>query len=874
MNSKVEDQAYVAFVSYSHSDEAVAKWLHAALENWRVPAGLGQELAGRKRLGRVFRDRAELSAGRELSGEINAAIKASRHLIVLCSPKSAKSGYVQSEIEAFIALDGPGRIIPVIVEGDPPDCYPQALRQRPDLLGADLRSGRDGRQAGLTKIIAGILALPFDRLAEREKVARRRKLVTGGAVAGAVVLTVAATTGLWLVSAQEERGAKVGEAIETARLAFADGKTTQGLEQISLAIALGGGDQRAAIEQVSSGWSAGYPSLSTLLANRTSNIVTQGAATFWINGDAVSDLNLRGDVRKIEENAGARGVAWNQTGQIRFFGPDGIKEFGRASDRLPLVAEVLNLGQGRYIVFGVYPSGSIGSSQPVALLFDLNVQSVTRVHMSAAGHQATPSIGTNCERLVLLATADAVDELAEPSTWQFKAEQQSEALSFAVPLSDFSIQQENRSSWCNRWQAVKVEALEPFALSSIQPLEPMEREMDGLWPDAFLQSIEFSGNGAFLIRSEAPADSFVNWIDQEFDPFGFQAIIVDHLLFEGDSVQIVGGPPGGTGTGTLSHCFVSLQSRAVSHCHQSDNYLPISSELAPGGETIFVGDQNGAGLVLADARTLNPIPVSEDVDQLSRGAVRSTVSFSPNGKRFFGLSPADGALVWYDLSGSLGSADRRAVLSGATSVPAFGASVTARTQGMLESDPEYEEFSKKVAGLTIRIEAIDERRVLLVRGDGSTALFDSGLGRVLWRGAGTGRSSSNSHFAINRDRSIMAIAVNGALQIISVETGLPVSAVRIFNFPGWVDEVASTSGQRLGQFRMDEPPLRFDESGLFVREGNRVLFIPLRSETGSNGLDCLFPSSNIGTRQRENLADESWRIRCGLDTIPALKSGR
>ena len=40
MSGGVSDPDYKAFISYSHADEAWARWLHRALEGYRVPRRL------------------------------------------------------------------------------------------------------------------------------------------------------------------------------------------------------------------------------------------------------------------------------------------------------------------------------------------------------------------------------------------------------------------------------------------------------------------------------------------------------------------------------------------------------------------------------------------------------------------------------------------------------------------------------------------------------------------------------------------------------------------------------------------------------------------------------------------------------------------
>jgi eukaryotic-like serine/threonine-protein kinase len=62
---------YKAFISYSHSDEAWARWLHRKLEHYRLPRSVRDsgELGGDD-LRPIFRDRDELAS----SGSLNAAI--------------------------------------------------------------------------------------------------------------------------------------------------------------------------------------------------------------------------------------------------------------------------------------------------------------------------------------------------------------------------------------------------------------------------------------------------------------------------------------------------------------------------------------------------------------------------------------------------------------------------------------------------------------------------------------------------------------------------------------------------------------------------------------------------------------------------------
>src|SRR5262249_47986059 len=97
--------AYRAFLSYSHRDREWGDWLHRRLESWPVP----KDLVGQRRapgpvpskLRPIFRDRLDMEAGQSLREQVVAALGASEALIVLCSPHSAHSAYVNEEIRQF-----------------------------------------------------------------------------------------------------------------------------------------------------------------------------------------------------------------------------------------------------------------------------------------------------------------------------------------------------------------------------------------------------------------------------------------------------------------------------------------------------------------------------------------------------------------------------------------------------------------------------------------------------------------------------------------------------------------------------------------------------------------------------------------------------
>ena len=78
--SDIAPITYRAFLSYSHRDTPWAKWLHRALERFRIE----KDLVGRttpagpipKKLSPIFRDREDFSAGHSLTEQTRAALEA------------------------------------------------------------------------------------------------------------------------------------------------------------------------------------------------------------------------------------------------------------------------------------------------------------------------------------------------------------------------------------------------------------------------------------------------------------------------------------------------------------------------------------------------------------------------------------------------------------------------------------------------------------------------------------------------------------------------------------------------------------------------------------------------------------------------------
>jgi len=219
MDAPPTDFRYRAFIAYSHQDEAWAEWLHKALEIYRVPARLaGTETSIGvipRRLAPIFRDRSELPSASDLDRKVDEALQASANLIVICSPRSATSRYVNREIISFRRLGRADRIFCLIIDGEPnatdiagreaEECFAPALRfafstgatptQEPTApIAADARPGMDGRVDAKLKLIAGILDVGFDALKQREhqRHIRRMAAITSLSLAAMLITTALA----------------------------------------------------------------------------------------------------------------------------------------------------------------------------------------------------------------------------------------------------------------------------------------------------------------------------------------------------------------------------------------------------------------------------------------------------------------------------------------------------------------------------------------------------------------------------------------------------------------------------------------------------------------------------------------------------------
>ena len=185
-----------------------------------------------RRIFPVFRDREELASSSSLGENIQNALRQSRALIVICSPRAAASRWVNEEVKLYKSMDRENRVFCLIVDGEPyaaPDsglleCFPKAVLHRlnpqgeisdepAEPIAADARDGKDGKRNALLKLIAGIVGVPYDELRQRERQRHIRQRIR---LAASIAAGVLAAVLIYLAAADVGVKVPMGEAIRTS----------------------------------------------------------------------------------------------------------------------------------------------------------------------------------------------------------------------------------------------------------------------------------------------------------------------------------------------------------------------------------------------------------------------------------------------------------------------------------------------------------------------------------------------------------------------------------------------------------------------------------------------------------------------------------
>lgn len=186
---------YFAFISYKREDEKWAKWLQNKLETYRFPSLLRKEYDKQlpSNLRPIFRDKTDISKTGDLKLILHEELVNSKYLIVICSPRSARSEWVNQEILEFQKLGRDENIIPFIIDGEPnsPDptvrCYLPAISE--NILGISVKEV--GKEKAVIKVIAAMLGISFDILwnRHRERVFKQRLKIISAVVVAIILFS-------------------------------------------------------------------------------------------------------------------------------------------------------------------------------------------------------------------------------------------------------------------------------------------------------------------------------------------------------------------------------------------------------------------------------------------------------------------------------------------------------------------------------------------------------------------------------------------------------------------------------------------------------------------------------------------------------------
>lgn len=201
---------YFAFISYNSKDTAWGKRVQKKLESYRMPATLCSEHGWKRTpIKPVFFAPTDIQPG-GLSAELQKRLGDSQHLIVICSPNSAKSSWVGKEIEYFNSLGRPENIHFFIVDGRPhsgnedTECFNPIVETLglPEILGANIHEKTSrwpwiNKERAYVQLITKLLGVEFDSIWQRHKRMLIQKVV---AWCISIIAVIAALLAVWFSS--------------------------------------------------------------------------------------------------------------------------------------------------------------------------------------------------------------------------------------------------------------------------------------------------------------------------------------------------------------------------------------------------------------------------------------------------------------------------------------------------------------------------------------------------------------------------------------------------------------------------------------------------------------------------------------------------
>lgn len=244
------EREYLAYISYRHTpvDKEAAITIQRQLEHYRIPKIMRKD--GNVHLGTVFRDTDELNISPDLSQSLCEALDNSEYLIVLCSPEYKASEWCRQEIVYFLEHHDIDHVLPVLVNGNPCDAFPEEIILRSVVDGEDVFSEplaanvsgetitemKQKVKKEYLRLVAKMLGCDYDELVQRQKRYERKRLT---AVIGAALAVLLAFIVMLLI-----KNAQVNSRYQEMRQSQAQYLSKLALEQYAQ------GDSKSALESV------------------------------------------------------------------------------------------------------------------------------------------------------------------------------------------------------------------------------------------------------------------------------------------------------------------------------------------------------------------------------------------------------------------------------------------------------------------------------------------------------------------------------------------------------------------------------------------------------------------------------------------------
>lgn len=772
-------QGYAAFISYSHQDEKTGRWLHKFLERYRFPATLVGEqgrngLIG-KRIGKIFRDREEFSAGGELKAEIEAALARSDALIVLCSPSSALSAYVNAEIDFFHKLGRADRIIPVIVDGEPPACFPPALHGA-ERLAADLRPGKDGeRRAGL-KVISGLVGVGLDELVQRDAAAQRARRTLTIAGAGAVVCALSILGGLWYASAEAARVAEGRRLISAARDMLVQNEISPALALLEEAEGKVTGRERAGVRRVLDAWAAQLRSPSDLINSVPASIVAFRTRQYAVGEHALTPVPTEAEVTLLRSGQDHPSFAYTGDGEVALLAPRNAQVTmlsGRAGG-LPAIDGFLTADDTLAFSVGLYHGPTPGTSASAFVVADLSAGALMAIPMGSLINEEGFYVLPGCDGVIInaeqepayqygLASAklrisslnngysliqlgDSAPRAADISQARF--------VPFGLRRGTGDMQAPERRAdalrsllrTCPRWRHHNAEETARLELPSISDLGPGVG--DANWLHDEIRLVDFNTRDA---RTNASI------VSESFFP---STVVADR-----EYIYLLGAFQGGIQTRDIAICQISRATSRLEGCSRETALGGYDVESNPARDLLYVGEAGAQGLSFLRTSDFQRVQPDQDMPMGSRGIGILLATFSPDNEHFAILG-VDGDVWTYRVERERGAPSRLSFVA-SRRIAGFSEPLTQRKEGEIRSQ------GASSVDIVVRVEALTDNRLLLVRGDGALALVDLLSGVEHWKlPAAAGAAAIRTDIALSPAGDAVAVFAAGVLRIIDLDTGL------------------------------------------------------------------------------------------------------